>query len=136
MDRLNDVILLLGRLLMTALFLPVGVHKLTNPDMLLTQSLVRSGLPFPGVLTVIGIAVEIAGPLAILLGVFPRLSALLLIAFTLVATFVSHHFWTFPAAQWDLQFIQFLKNVGLMGGLMFYLVSGPGRFSLPFGRRW
>lgn len=136
MGKLNDVTLLLGRLLLTALFLPVGVHKLTNPDALLTQSLIKSGLPFPHALTVIGIAVEIAAPLAILLGIFPRLSALALIAFTVVASFVSHHFWTFPAAQWDLQFIQFLKNMGIVGGLLFYLVSGPGRFSLPLGRRW
>jgi putative oxidoreductase len=71
------------------------------------------------------------------LGVFPRLTALL-IAFTVVATVISHSFWTFPEAAQQAQQTQFFKNVAIIGGLLFYFVSGPGAYSVPlrFLQRW
>jgi putative oxidoreductase len=42
--------------------------------------LAGNGLPFPGLLAV---AAEILGPVALILGIAPRLTAVLLIAFTL-----------------------------------------------------
>jgi putative oxidoreductase len=95
-------------------------------------------VPFPELLATLGVAAEIVGPIALVLGVFPRLTALLLIAFTVVATVISHSFWMFPAEAQAAQQTQFFKNVAIIGGLLFYFVSGPGAYSVPerFLQRW
>jgi putative oxidoreductase len=69
-------------------------------------------------------------PIALILGVLPRISALLLIAFTVAATALAHKFWVLPPAEQMTQQIRFFKNVAIVGGLMCYFASGPGAFSL------
>ncbi|WP_414470926.1 DoxX family protein [Microvirga sp. M2] len=129
--RTNDVALLAARLAVAALFLPAGIGKLFGLSGL-TAMLAGKGLPYPDLLAMLGVAAEILAPLALILGVAPRLTAILLIGFTLVASLISHSFWTFPdAAQAAQQQTQFFKNLAIVGGLLFYFVSGAGAFSLP-----
>jgi putative oxidoreductase len=128
--RTNDVALLAARLAVAALFLPSGIGKLMNLSGF-TAMLAGKGLPYPDLFAVLGVAAEILGPIALILGVFPRLTALFLIAFTLIATLISHNFWELTdAAARQAQQIQFLKNLAIMGGLLFYFVSGSGALSL------
>jgi putative oxidoreductase len=135
--RTNDVALLAARVSVAALFLPAGIGKLFGLSGF-AASLAGKGVPFPELLAALGVAAEIIGPVALVLGVFPRLTALLLIAFTVVATLISHSFWTFPEAAQQAQQTQFFKNVAIIGGLLFYFVSGPGAYSVPvrFLQRW
>ncbi len=127
--RTNDVALLAARLAVAALFLPAGVSKLSGLSGFAT-SLAGKGVLFPKLLAALGVAAEIIGPIALVLGVFPRLTALLLIAFTVVATLSSHSIWTFPAEAQAAQQTQFFKNVAVIGGLLFYFVSGSGAYSI------
>jgi len=90
-----------------------------------------SGLPYPDLLAALAVAAALLGPVALILGVAPRITALLLIGFTLVASLISHAFWTFPAEAQAAQQTQFFKNLAIVGGLLFYFVSGAGAFSLP-----
>jgi putative oxidoreductase len=55
-----------------------------------------------------------------------------------VATLISHSFWTLPAEAQSAQQTQFFKNVAIIGGLLFYFVSGPGACRVPvrFHQRW
>jgi putative oxidoreductase len=135
--RTNDVALLAARLAVAALFLPAGIGKLFGLSGF-AASLAGKGVPFPELLATLGVAAEIVGPIALVLSVFPRLTALLLIAFTVVATVISHSFWMFPAEAQGAQQTQFFKNVAIIGGLLFYFVSGPGAYSVPvrFLQRW
>jgi putative oxidoreductase len=128
--RMNDAALLLGRLAIAALFLPAGVGKLFNLDGF-AASLAGKGLPNPDLLALLGAGAEVIGPIALILGVAPRLTAVLLVGFTVVATLISHTFWTYPEAQQSAQQTQFFKNAAIAGGLLFYFVSGAGAFSLP-----
>jgi len=128
--RTNDVALLAARLAVAALFLPAGIGKLFGLAGF-AASLAGKGVPFPELLAAFGVAAEIIGPFALVLGVFPHLTALLLIAFTVVATLISHSFWTFPEAAQQAQQTQFFKNIAIIGGLLFYFVSGPGAYSVP-----
>ncbi|MBM6583133.1 DoxX family protein [Microvirga sp. BT689] len=61
----------------------------------------------------------------------PRLTALLLTGFTLVATLISHSFWTFPAEAQSARPIQLFKNLAIIGGLLLYFASIAGAFSRP-----
>ena len=64
-------------------------------------------------------AVHVGAGAALALGKAPRLSALTLAATMPATTYVGHHFWTEtdPEARAN-QRTHFLKNLGLMGGLL------------------
>jgi putative oxidoreductase len=132
MERMHDAILLLGRLLVAAMFLPSGISKLSNFQGF-SQSLADKGLPHPELWAVAAVAVEVLGPIALILGIFPRVTALVLIAFVIAATATSHRYWEYQEPLRRVQEINFFKNVAVMGGLLFYFVSGTGRWS--FNRR-
>jgi len=136
MDRVQDTFLLVGRLLIAALFLNAGIPKaLQGYGGGFAKGLGTMGVPYPEIVGVVAVAIEVLVPIALILGVFPRISALLLIAFVIVATGLAHRFWEFPEGrelvrQWTAQQSSFLKNIAIIGGLLFYYVSGPGRFAL------
>lgn len=130
MERVNDTFLLVGRLLMAALFLTVGIPKVLGGYEGFAGYIGKLGMPYPEVMAIVGIAIEVLVPVALILGVFPRISALLLIAFVAIATILAHRFWEFPADQVMNQKNHFLKNVAVIAGLLFYYVSGPGTFAL------
>jgi putative oxidoreductase len=43
---------------------------------------------------------------------------------------MAHRFWEFDAAQQVNQMNHFLKNIAVIGGLLFVSVFGPGRMSV------
>ncbi|MEH0196440.1 DoxX family protein [Caulobacter sp. CCNWLY153] len=114
----------LGRLLLAGLFLISGVGKIAAPAM--TIGYIQSvGLPFPEVAYAGAIFAEIVGGLALVLGFQTRLVALALAGFS-IATAVTFH----NALGDQNQFIHFLKNVSIAGGLLQVVAFGGGRFSL------
>lgn len=128
-DRSQDFALLLGRILIAALFLPSGLGKLMTFGAF-TASLDSRGVPLAPALGAIGVAIEVLGPLALLTGVLPKPTALVMAAFVIMATLISHRFWEYADAARKAQASNFWKNAGILGGLMFYYASGPGAFSL------
>jgi putative oxidoreductase len=124
----RDVLLLLGRVLLGWIFMQSGWRKLMDiPGFVAT--LPRRGLP--DVLGYIAPPVELIGGVLILLGLATRYTALLILLFTIVATFSSHRYWDFTdAAQRQQQHTHFWKNVSMMGGQVLLFVIGAGRYSL------
>ena len=133
MHRADDLALLVGRLLVASLFLPSGFNKLLTFASF-SVSLAGRGLPYPELWAVAAIVIELAAGFALVIGVLPRWSPLALIAFTAVATWLAHRYWTFQGPARRQQEIQFYKNLAIIGGLLFYFVSGPGRWSWKRGR--
>ena len=58
----------------------------------------------------------------LLIGFKARYAALVILLFTVVATVVFHPWWADPAEK-----ISFLKNLAVMGGLLYVAAHGPGR---------
>lgn len=135
MTFIDNLALLCGRILLAVLFLPSGVRKLMDLGST-TNYMTRMGVPAPDAMALAAGVAEVAIPALLLLGVLPRVVAVITGGFVLVATLTAHRFWeiTDPAAQM-MQQIQFLKNVGLIGGTMFYFVAGAGAFSLGGARK-
>jgi putative oxidoreductase len=105
-----------------------------------------AGLPGAPALLAIAVLVEGLPPFFILFGWFDRPAAVLLAGFCVVTAFLYHPFWAFPdffARADDSKsrehFWQFVKNFGLVGGLLLVVFAGatsdpisvldPGRWS-------
>jgi uncharacterized membrane protein YphA (DoxX/SURF4 family) len=81
------------------------------------------------------IAIQVFGPISLILGIAPRWTSLALIAFFIMATATTHRYWEFAdATARRAQEINFYKNAGILAGLLFYFVSGAGVWSVS-GRR-
>ena len=129
MNRANDALLLLARLLMAALFLPSGIAKAMSLAPF-AEMLASNGLPYAEVWAYAAVAAEILGAIALILGILPSSTALLLVVFVALATGISHRYWEFAdAAVRRGQEISFYKNIGIVAGLLFYFASGAGSWS-------
>ena len=134
MERTSDALLLLARLLMAALFLPSGIGKLLEFQAFAARPSLQA-LPGGGTAwAAAAVAIEVLVPIALIVGFAPRWSALLLIAFVIAASATTHRYWEFQEPARRAQEISFFKNIGILSGLIFYMVSGPGAWSLA-GRR-
>jgi putative oxidoreductase len=93
-------------------------------------NLASQGLPVPTLAALVGIAFEAGGAALVMLGLLTRLAAAGLILFTIAASLIAHDFWTLAGPERSMQQIQFMKNLGLIGGFLLLIGSGPGRLSL------
>ena len=136
------VITLTGRILLSAVFISGGAHHLvdwrsaaaqmTAHGMAMEDQLGAGGTAFVHVLLALAVVLMLAGGLSVLLGVFARFGAVLLLTFLIPATIVFHDFWAInPATDlYQQQMSHFMKNLALMGGLLLVLAFGSGGFSI------
>jgi putative oxidoreductase len=129
MTATKDLAALVGRILLAIVFIPAGFAKIGG--FAGTAGYIASkGLPLPEVGAAIAVAVEIVAGIALLLGWKTRWAALALAVFTLVATIFFHAFWAVPPEQHMTQYLMFMKNIGIVGGLLALYAFGPGRLSV------
>jgi putative oxidoreductase len=125
----DDLILLVGRVALGAIFVKSGLQKILALTAF-AASLARRGVPQSGFLALIGAAVEFVGGLLIVTGLRTREASILMILFVIVASSISHRFWEYAEAVRRAQETQFFKNLSIIGGFLALSVSGGGRFSL------
>ena len=120
---------LLARLLMALLFVVGGIGKIAG--FAGTVGYIASkGLPLPQVGAVAAIVVELGGGVMLILGWKARWAAAVMLLFTLVAAVIFHNFWAVAAEQAQGQMIHFMKNLSIMGGLLYVVVHGSGPLSV------
>jgi len=124
----KDFLLLVGRVMLGWIFAYSGFMKSFKFIPYSTR-----GWPAEWFWGPVGAGVELVGGVLILLGLGTRYASILLMLFVIVATFSSHRYWEFPAAQVRGQQSQFFKNVAIFGGFVVLFVTAGGRFSLD---RW
>lgn len=120
---------LIGRVLITFIFLRSAYGKITGFTAV-SGMMAKKGMPFSDVLLAGAIAFEIAGGLMILAGWHARIGALLLAAFLVPATLVFHNFWAVDPSQLANQLNHFMKNLAILGALVFIIGMGSGPLSL------
>jgi putative oxidoreductase len=120
---------LTARILLSQIFIMAGVGKIL--DWSGTEAhMAAMGMFWVPLFLVAAIVVELGGGLSLLLGYKARLGALALFLFLIPTTLVFHAFWTFPEDQQQVQMINFMKNLAIMGGLWMVITYGPGFCSL------
>jgi putative oxidoreductase len=121
---MTDATTLLGRLLLSILFIVSGWSKLMAAAA--TQAyFAKDGLPMPEVAYAVAVLIELGVGLALLFGLFTRASAIVLAAWCIITALVAH-----ANLADNTMRIQFMKNVGMAGGLLYVFAFGGGGYSL------
>ena len=129
MNSANDITTLAGRILISVMFLISGFFKVGGYAQIVAYA-TAVHLPAPGVAIAAAAAVELAGGLAILVGFKTRFAAWLLFLYLIPVTYVFHNFWAVQGQEQQMQMVNFLKNVAIMGGLLVLSVNGAGVYSV------
>lgn len=114
----------LSRLMLAGIFIFGGSAQFLEPGGRV-QKVGNAGIPQPQQAVTLNGAVMVFGGTLLALGIFPRLAALMLLGSLVPTTFVGHSFWTEENdAGRKAQQTQFLKNLGMMGGLLMVILEG------------
>lgn len=129
MEKLVPYALLIGRVLMSIIFIKSGYGKLTGFDgtAAFMQSKGMVAVPFFLTMTIF---VELGGGISLLLGFCPRYAALALALFLIPVTYIFHPFWALEAPERMMQTINFMKNIAIIGGLLAFFAAGSGALSI------
>ena len=118
-----------GRILIAIIFVFSGFAKLTGLEG--TAGYIASkGLPAAYLLAIAAMVVELGGGLLLIVGFKTRWAAAALLLFTAVAAFIFHNFWAAGPADAQNAMIHFMKNISMVGGLLYVVVYGSGPLSI------
>lgn len=126
----NDILVLIGRVLLSAIFIIAGYGKLTALSGTIGY-LSSLGLPAPSLLIWGVLAIELLGGLAILVGFLTVPAALVVGIFSAAAGYIGH----FGQGGDDAMMVAinqqaFMKDLAIMGGLFVLAAFGPGGLSI------
>ncbi|MDI7864789.1 DoxX family protein [Rhizobiaceae bacterium n13] len=133
----NDIILLVGRVLLSAMFILSGYPKLLDPAG--TAGMIAgAGLPAATLLAYVAGLFELVAGIAVLVGFQTRIAAILLAAFSLFTALVFHNgpinVPDFPEAANGLlslfNHLMMMKNLAIAGGFLALAAAGAGAYSL------
>ena len=120
--------ILLARVLLCSPFLYSGVDKCWRWSAA-QREVAASGLPWPTLLHLVTVVVQLGGGFSLLLGIEPRLGALLLLLFLIPVTVMYHPFWKRSGADFVTEADHFLSNLAIIGGLLVIVALGGGPIS-------
>lgn len=124
--------LLVGRLLLGALFLYNGYNHFVDFEGRKGYAEYK-GAPAPGFSVIASGVMLVLGSLGIMAGIYPVISAGALAVFLVVATPLFHDFWNASAEEQQNELNHFLKNVGLLGGVLVVLSTGSEAWTYAVG---
>ena len=130
MGVIRGLLAVLGRLMIAAIFLLSAVGNKIPRFNDVAQLMEQQGVPEPKILLGGAIAFLVLGSISIILGYKARIGAFLLLAFLGAATYYFHDFWRAPPEAQQDEMIAFMKNLSLMGTMVFLIANGAGPWSL------
>lgn len=117
-------------MLISSVFISAGLSKLLQPAQT-ARYMESKKVPMVPVALGAAAALEIGAGASLLLGYRHRAAAGLLAAFLVPTSLLMHDFWNEKEAQGrQMQVVNFLKNLAIVGGLLEVAVRGSGEFSL------
>ncbi len=125
---------LVGRILMALIFLLSGWGKI-GAFGATAANMASKGMPMAEALLVCAIAIELVAATLLIIGWKTPWAALALIVFLVPATLYFHDHWNYPQAEVRNQRNHFMKNVSILGALIFVMGMGAGPLSIDNRRR-
>jgi uncharacterized membrane protein YphA (DoxX/SURF4 family) len=126
--RAQDGTLLAARLLLATALLPTGIARALNVSGF-ALTLAGAGMPFPNAVATGAVIVQVFGPVAVILGVLPRVTGLAMALFSVITAVMLHAFWHFTGSALVAERTLMLADLGLAGGYLIYALTGPGAWS-------
>lgn len=122
---------LFPRLLISAIFVQGALGKIMgwSGQASYIQSHQLPALLVPAMLGM-ALLIEVGGVLCLLVGWNARAAAFVMFLYLGIVSVLLHNFWAVQGASGGGMQTQFLKNIGIMGGLLMLAASGPGKWSL------
>jgi len=120
----NDILLLVARILIAALFLVAAYNKFKGLGGT-TGYFTKLGLPEPSITAPAIAAFEVLVGLLLIIGYQVRLIALVIAVFVVAAALIAHT--NFADGN---QLNHFLKNLAIAGGCLALFVGGAGAYSI------
>ena len=115
---------LVARVLLCAIFVPAAIGK--SFDWAGNVAYMRAhGMPLAPLFLAPALVIEIVGPLCLIVGYRARAAALVMALYLVPVSVILHPVWKGGMAQ-----TQFLKNAGIIGGLLLIVAFGAGTISL------
>ena len=105
---------------------------------LATHELAAYGAPanLVSILIIAGRVLQLVAGTCLVLGIYPRISAFALLLFLIPATLMAHAFWrAIGTPLYQVQLINFSKNVSMAGGLIFVMATNDQPVLLPRSTR-
>ncbi|QGJ70437.1 Inner membrane protein YphA [Planctomycetales bacterium 10988] len=127
---LAGLVSLIGRVLICLIFIMSTVGNKIPQFNETVGMMEANGVPAPSIMLGGAIIFLLVGGLSIVVGYKARIGALLLLIFLVLATYYFHDFWTMEGEAAHMQMIQFMKNLSMMGTMLFLMANGPGAWSL------
>ena len=128
-NNLTNVLALVGRILIAAIFVISGFGKIGGFEGV-AGYIGSKGLPMPQVLAALTIVLELGGGILLILGFKTRWVAALFFLWLIPTTLIFHAFWGLDPKTAQQMQIHFLKNVSIMGAMLMLVAFGPGALSL------
>jgi putative oxidoreductase len=128
-DASYGALILLSRILLSLPFLYSGIDKSWRWTAA-QREVAASRLPWPTLLHLATVLLQLAGGLSILIGMEARLGALLLCIFLIPVTLIYHPFWRRSGPDFVAEADHFLLNFAFIGGLLMILALGSGPISV------
>lgn len=120
----------LGRLLLCTIFFMAAVGNKIPHFNHVADYMASVGVPAPKLMLAGAIVFLIVGSLSVILGFKARFGAVLLLTFLALATYYFHAFWKLEGHAQQEQMIQFMKNLSMMGAMLFITANGSGPMSV------
>ena len=120
---------LAGRILLALIFVTSGWGKLVGFEGTVGY-IASKGLPLPQLAAAGAIAIELVGGCLLVVGWQARWAATAIFLFLIPTTLIFHPFWAVEGPGARMEQIQFMKNLCIMGGMLYVMAFGAGAYSL------
>ena len=121
-------VVLAGRILYSAIFLVSAPGHFTKK---LISFAAGKGVPFAHFAVPLAGVISFLGALSVLLGYKAKAGAWLLVVFLVPVTLMIHNFWAVSnPAQAQLQYVNFMKNISMLGAALMIAHYGSGPLSI------
>ncbi len=125
---------LAARILFAQLFIVSGIGKIGHFAGTAAYMAGMGLTPGTNVLLVMTIVLEVGGGVALVAGWRVRWVAAAVGGFTFLASMIFHPFWNTDPAAMPSQLNNFMKNLAIIGGMLYVMAYGAGPFSLDSAR--
>src|SRR5260370_27208436 len=127
---LRGPLTVLGRLLLCTIFLLSVVGNKIPHFSDVAKIMESVGIPAPQFLLVGAIVFLLVGSVSVIAGYKARIGAVLLLTFLVLASYYFHAFSKLEGMEQQAQMAHFMKNLSMMGAMLFIVANGSGPMSV------